>query len=280
MTVHDFPARLVAEDFCLRPMSEGDLPEVTRQLSDERVAPWLAAVAQPFGLTEAQALLEHGQHPGEHIRIIEVEGSAAGCICLGAGLWYWLDPAFQGRGLMGAALRLALAEWFSRPAPPLLATCRTDNTASLALLARLGFARCPGSRRMFFQANGRSHPCHDFLMAPEQWHLLNPPLYALGGLRLRPARQKDVPALALMLPRATPPWPAAEALPSFVERHRFRGAATGLFVIEDKLDRSIGMAHVAEGAAPALAFLSCDEASAHGETVARALAEGFPSPAR
>ncbi|MBY6122377.1 GNAT family N-acetyltransferase [Mameliella alba] len=280
MTVHDFPARLVAEEFCLRPMSEGDLPEAVRQLSDERVAPWLAAVAQPFGPTEAQALLEHSQHPGEHLRIIEIQGAAAGCICLGAGLWYWLDPAFQGRGVMSAALHLALAEWFSRPAPPLLAACRTDNAASLSLLARLGFARCPGSRRMFFQTSGRSHPCHDFLMAPEQWHLLNPPRYDLDGLSLRPARQKDVPMLALMLPGATPPWPTAEALPGFVERHRFRGAASGLFVIEDKLDRSIGMALMVAGDPPALAFLSSDEANAHADLVEQALAKGLPAPAR
>ena len=277
MTLHDFPARLAAESFCLRPLAEGDLPEVMRQLSDERVAPWLAAVAQPFGLTEAQALLDHGQHPGEHLRTIEIKGTFAGCICLGAGLWYWLDPAFQGRGLMTAALRLALSEWFARPAPPLLATCRTDNAASLSLLTRLGFARFPGSRRMFFQSSGRSEPCHDLLMAPEQWHLLNPPRHALDGLSLRPARQKDVPTLALMLPGTAAPWPSAEALPGFVEQHRFRGAPSGLFVIEDDLGRSIGMALMAEGTPPALAFLSREEAGAHADTVKQALAAGLPS---
>lgn len=258
----------------LRPLSDSDLPEIMRQLSDEDTASWLAAVPIPFGPADAAALLEHGRHPGEHLRVIEADGTVAGCICLGAGLWYWLDPAAQGRGLMTSALRLALSEWFARPAPPLTATCRTDNAPSRSLLIRLGFSQSPATRRMFFQGAGRSHPCHDFLMAPEQWHLLNPPRIAIGPVTLRPARQKDASTLARTVP--APGWPTPDALPDFIEIHRFRGGASGLFVIEDTTTRAIGMALLSGAKAPALCFLSDEDALRHAETLAAALAKGLP----
>lgn len=207
-----------------------------------------------------------------------MEGTQAGCLCLGAGLWYWLDPVFHGRGLMGMALGAALARWFARPAPPLIATCRTDNAASRALLARLGFGQSPRPRRMFFQGSGGSEPCFDYLMASEQWLLLNPPEHRFGALTLRPARQKDAPVLARMLRGRDPVWPAPEALPAFIERHRVRVASAGLFVVEDATTRGIGMALLTDEAPPALRFLAQDEADHHAAALERALAEGLPAP--
>lgn len=262
----------------LRPLGEADLPEVMRQLSDERIAPWLAAVALPFGLAEAQALLDHADQSGEHVRLIESGGALAGCICLGAGLWYWLDPAFHGRGLMRVALNLALGAYFTQPAPPLTATCRTDNAASIHLLTRLGFARHPGTRRMFFQAAGQSKRCQDYLMAAEQWHLLNPPRFTQGTLSLRPARQKDIPTLALMRIGSRGIWTNSDALPEFVERHRFRGASKGLFVIEDDDRHSIGMVLMGETSTPTLLFLTEEAADRHRATVETVLAGGLPAP--
>ena len=278
MTLHDLPACLSADELKLRPETESDLPEVVRQLSHECVAPWLAAVASPFGSDEAQELLNHAYHPGEHVRLIETGGALAGCICLGASLWYWLHPSFQGRGLMRSALNLALGAYFARPLPPLTATCRTDNTASIRLLTRLGFARHPGTRRMFFQAAGRSKLCQDFLMAPEQWHLLNPPRFSLGALSLRPARQRDVPTLALMRTGCREAWANPDALPEFVERHRYRGGNTGLFVAEDDDCRSIGMVLLGDATEPALYFLSEEEADLHRSIVESALVNGLPAP--
>ncbi|MGP6085857.1 GNAT family N-acetyltransferase [Antarctobacter jejuensis] len=257
------PQNLTVGAIHLRPLDEADLPEVVRQLSDPRIAPWLAAVPQPFDLPEARALLDHSRHPGETMRIIETEGALAGCLCLGAGLWYWLDAAFHGRGLMRTALSTALSEWFARPSPPLIATSREDNTASRGLLTRLGFAQPPRTRRMFFHGSGRSEPCFDYVMAPEQWHLLNPPKIKVADLVLRPARQKDAALLAQMTSANDPVWPMAEHLPAFLETHRVRTSARGIFVIEDDATRLIGMALLKENQPPQLKFLSDAEAERH-----------------
>lgn len=271
-----FPQHLDTGAVLLRPLCEQDLPAIVHQLSDERVAPWLAAVPQPFGPTEAAALLEHSRQPGEFLRILEVEGVQAGCICLGAGLWYWLDPAYHGRGLMRDVLTAALGAWFAQPAPPQVATCREDNAASRALLTRLGFAQASRPRRMFFHGSGHSESCLDYLMAPEQWHLLHPPEHRIGKLILRPARQKDAPTLAKMLPRAEPPWPTAAALTAFIETHRVRTPTVGLFTVMDETTRTVAMALLCPDSSPVLRYLSQDEADRHADALARTLSAGLP----
>ncbi|WP_417205150.1 GNAT family N-acetyltransferase [Antarctobacter sp.] len=267
-----FPDTLEQDELLLRPPTEADLPDIAHQLGDPRIAPWLATVAQPVDAQQARALLIHGQHPGEEVRLICRDNSVLGALCIGAALWYWLDPNHWRGGIMKRALTLAIHARFARPAPPLVATCHEDNAPSRALLCQLGFAPYPIGRRMFFQGTQRAEPCRDYLLAPEQWHLLHPPKIAAGQATLRPARQSDAATLARMLPRAgTGPWPEAETLPAFIETHRFRGAREGLLVIEDDTRRSIGMALIAHGG-PALCFLSDADERRHRAGVEAALA--------
>lgn len=269
----EFPALLKDRELSLRRLAERDLPVLAGQLNDPGVARWLAAVTQPFDPAE---LMRHAQHPGEHLRVIEQSGRVIGGLCIGAALWYWLTPDCWGQGLMQRALRCTIAARFARPAPPILATCHEDNAASRALLARLGFAPCPTDRRMFFHGTQSSEPCRDYLMAPEQWHLLHPPSLPAGCATLRPAGQKDAPTLAHMLPRAgEEPWPEADSLPEFIETHRFRGGAQGLFVIVDDCRRTCGMALI--GPELALRFLTEQDAARHGAAVSAALARGAQS---
>lgn len=277
--MNEIPELLEDDGLRLRPLIKADLPEIARHMNDDRVCGWLAAVSQPFNATE---LLRHSLHPNETLRVIELAGDVVGGLCIGASLWYWLTPDHWGRGLMRRALTLAIASHFARSAaPPLVATCHSDNTASRALLTRLGFALCPIGRRMFFHGTQRAEPCEDYLMAPEQWHLLHPPrlsLDRLGGITLRPAQQKDAPTLSHMLPHAgREPWPEAEALPAFIEAHRFRGPARGLFVIEDNTRRNIGMV-LFDQDGPHLRFLSREDETRHRATVDSALIGGvFPA---
>ncbi|MEM8957117.1 MAG: GNAT family N-acetyltransferase [Pseudomonadota bacterium] len=276
----EFPEVLEQDDLRLRPLRERDLPDVASQIGDDRVAPWLAVVVRPFDAAQASALLAHSRHPGEDLRLIELDGTVAGGLCMGHALWYWLAPAHWGRGLMQRALNLAITARFARSAPPLIATCREDNVASRALLVRLGFAPSPGSRRVFFQSTQQAEPCRDYLMAPEQWHLLHPPVFASGGTTLRPARQNDAATLARMLPPAsqTGPWPKAEDLPGFIETHRFRGPPEGLFVILDDNLRSVGMTLVRDKGTE-LRFLSIEDETRHHAEVAEALGAGLFSAA-
>lgn len=273
--MHNFPDTLNQGGLRLRPPTATDLPDLLRHLNDPRVARWLAAVPQPFDTGAAGELLAHGMHAGENLRLIELDGSVVGGLCIGASLWYWLAPAFWRRGLMQRALDLAIPTYFTQPVPPLIATCHTENVASRSLLARLGFAQCLAGRRMFFQSTQTAEPCLDYLMAPEQWHLLHPPVIPVGPVSLRPAQQKDARSLAFLLARAEKDvWPTADALPSFIENHRFRGLGRGLFVIVDENRRSIGMALVT-GFRTDLCFLSDDDEARHRTRISAALADGW-----
>lgn len=258
-----FPDILVQDDLALRLPTDADLPEITRQLSDRRIARWLAIVAQPVDPEQARALLIHGQHPGEELRLIAQENRVVGAVCIGASLWYWLDPDHWRQGIMKRALTLAIRTRFAHPAPPVVATCHEDNEASRALLTRLGFAPSPKGRRMFFHSTQAAEPCRDYLLAPEQWHLLHPPEITAGQTILRPAKQADAAALTHTLAHAGPgPWPTPDTLPAFIETHRYRGRAEGVFVIVDDNRRSIGMALLGRDG-PALCFLTDADESRH-----------------
>lgn len=268
-----FPEFLEDDHLRLRPLVPTDLPEISRQLSDDRVAPWLAAIAPPFDDRAAQELLSHSQHPGEHLRIIEQDGVIVGGICIGATLWYWLAPQVWGQGLMRRALTLLIATRFADHAPPLIATCHEENAASRGLLTRLGFSLAPTPRRMFFHPSGKAETCRDYLMAPEQWHLLHPPEFTAGLATLRPAQQKDAPALSRLLPStATPPWPAPTELEHFIELHRFRGQEKGLFIVMDDNRRIVGMALITRRGNDLL-FSPEAENARHRRSVEKAMAE-------
>lgn len=265
---------LQQDDLLLRPLTQADLPTIARDLGDARVARWLAAVRQPFDAAAADEILAHSRDPGEMMRVIEQDGAVVGGLCIGAALWYWLTPDCWGQGLMQRALRMAIGARFCLPAPPVVATCHDDNTASQQLLTRLGFAPCPDGRRMFFHATQRAAPCRDYLLTPEQWHLLNPRIMTVGHTTLRPALQKDAPALVHILPcPGAEPWPDHEMLNAFIETHRFRGPARGLFVVQDENRRSIGAALV-QSNRTSLRFLSDEDKARHCTNVNKALEDG------
>lgn len=224
----------------LRPLSRPDLPDIARQLSQPGIAKWLAAIDCRAAEQEADALLRHSQSPTEYLRVIEIDGRLAGCLCLGAGLWYWLDTEWHGQGIMQRALQAGIGAWFGAQNPPLIATCRDDNSASLALLHRLGFSASPTPRKMFFRTPEAAFSCRDHIMTPEQWLLLNPPQMTVGHLRLRPVRQQDAKIIAGW--RSWPPEQQKGAIPTdgeqivaFIEKHRVRTPAAGLFIAENDL---------------------------------------------
>ncbi|GLO69938.1 hypothetical protein MACH17_14550 [Phaeobacter inhibens] len=250
------PDILTDGDLRLRPLTAADLTVVTAHFNDIRITRWLAAVAQPFGPEAARELLAHGTYPGENLRVIEHHDRIVGGLCVGTSLWYWLAPEFWRQGLMRRALKLIITARFIGAAPPLTATAHVENTASRELLTGLGFSIFPAPRRMFFHSTQTSESCRDYVMAPEQWHLLHPLTFRAGNLSFRPARQQDTPALAQMLSTAGPgPWPETESLTGFIEEHRYRGSGQGLFVMSDDNRRNVGMALLTI-TGPQLCFLS------------------------
>lgn len=272
--MREFPAILQCETLRLRPLQETDLPEVSAQLSNERVAPWLAAISLPFDEANAHELLAHSRHDGEALRVIERDGALIGGLCIGAALWYWLVPEQWRRGLMKQALQLAIGAHFARLGPPMIATCHQDNVSSQKLLVRLGFSCLPSTRKMFFHSTRRAETCQEYLMSPEQWHLLHPPTFRAGDAVLRPARQKDARILARAVWHpGDGPWPDNGALSDFIEVHRFRGPSDGLFVIKDNNERAIGMALLQDGNIE-LCFVSADDARIYEPQVRTLWADG------
>lgn len=272
MQMHMFPETLNDADLTLRPLAQSDVPTVTDQLNDGRIAQWLATVAPAKGAEAAGDLLDHSRHPGEAVRVILKEGQLVGGLCLGAALWYWLSPELWGQSVMRRALTLAIGARFASSAPPLVATCHADNVPSRALLARLGFAPSPTERRMFFHSSQRSEPCRDYLMAPEQWHLLHPPTITTDRVTICPAQQKHIPTLVRMLPNGKDQvWPDPGGLSQFVETHRFRGMGQGLFVILDVHHRMVGMA-LAQPRDLYFRFLTGEDDRAHRHSAQTALA--------
>lgn len=266
--MHPFPDRLEAGDTLLRRMAEADLPTVGRHLSDPAIARWMAGARHPFTAEDATEILTLARDPAQRIRVLDSGGAMIGCLGLSPDVWFWLDPEWQGRGVMARAMRAACDAHFTVPAHPLVATCRDDNPASQRLLAGLGFARKPERRRMFFAVEGCSVGCHDHVMTSGQWMVLHPPRLSAGDASLRPANLKDANRLAPMLPRRdqgdTRVWPLPADLPAFIESNRCRSRGAGLFVIEDSLGRLIGMALLSGPDRPAeMLFSSVEDDRRH-----------------
>lgn len=269
--MHPFPEQIEAGAALLRPLERADLGDLVAQLGAPETARWMAAIRLPFGPAEAEEILALGQDPARRVRAITCAGRLVGGLGLVPDVWFWLAPEARGRGLMRAALGAAIAAQFARAAPPLLATCRADNAASRAVLAELGFSRRPVGRRMFFASEGGGRPCLEYVLTPEQWLVLHPPALRWGDLALRPAVQKDAPALMQMLPAAGDPaaglWPRPEALGAFIETHRCRVPGCGLFVAQDAVRGAVGMVLLeAPGQIRASRFLRAEEAARLGAT--------------
>lgn len=271
--MNDFPGTIDADDLLLRPIEDGDIPMIVRHLGDPETARWMAAVKHPFGQVEAEEILAIGKDPDRRLRVLAKEGSMVGCLCLVPDVWFWLDAASRGQGLMARAMQAAITAHFATMSPPLLATCREDNHPSQGLLSALGFSRRPTGRRMFFQSEGRACPCHDYVMTSEQWLQLHPPVRQIGPVTLRPATQKDAPTLVMMLPRGDRLgiWPGPEALGRFIEQHRCRIPGQGLFVVEDGNRRVMGMVLLRDPTDSAFRFLTPEDAARYAQDLETAL---------
>ncbi|MFV0303323.1 MAG: GNAT family N-acetyltransferase [Paracoccus sp. (in: a-proteobacteria)] len=250
------PERIELDDLLLRPLVQDDRQPLIDQLGDLRVAEWLAAIRHPFGAQDADEIYAMAADPLRNLRALSRNGRMVGCLSLGHGIWFWLAPEVWGQGLMTRALGAALPLYFGAKNPPLIATCRRDNAASIALLAGLGFAARQGNERRHFHAAGQGFACSTYVMTPEQWHFLHPLRIEQEGLVLRPARQSDLPLLQHILIESdrtgTAPFSdqVPDSLSAFIEDYRHRGPQQALFVIEDDIGRGLAVALLGSDAEP------------------------------
>ncbi len=136
----------------LRPLVEADAPFVLRLLTD---AGWLRWIGDRgvHSLDDARAYVRNGPQAmdrdhGVGLRLVEVNGAAAGLCGLlvrdghdGMDLGFAFLPEFRGRGLATQAGQIVLDDARDRLGlAHVSAFVSPGNAASVAVLARLGFA--------------------------------------------------------------------------------------------------------------------------------------------
>lgn len=132
----------------LRPLSLGDAPALARIGGDARVAPMIHWATVPWPQPEAHRFVAHflwrGALPFRLAICLKPEGRLIGTIGASAApeVFYFLDPAHWGRGLMGEALAAFLPPVFARfGLDAIAAEVYDDNPASARVLTRAGFVR-------------------------------------------------------------------------------------------------------------------------------------------
>ena len=141
----------------LRPLEDGDLDTIYRQVTDPESIRMAAFTSE--NQTDRAAFLDRMSRvradPGVLHRVIDVDGEIAGTIASfriddQREVTYWVDRARWGRGIASEALRLLLAETAERP---LYARAASDNVGSLRVLEKAGFRRV-GANRDFAPGRG------------------------------------------------------------------------------------------------------------------------------
>lgn len=145
----------------LRPPGLEDADAIADSLSRFSVARMLPSLPFPYDRQDALEWLlprASGVQPGWAFAITRT-GLFAGMVTVEpiGGRWtlgYWLAPQFWGRRYAGEAAREVVKAFFAhRQEEALFASVLSDNPASFALLARLGF-EIIGCREVFCQARG------------------------------------------------------------------------------------------------------------------------------
>ena len=146
----------------LRPYARGDAPEIARLLNNEEMAHFLMVIPHPFADSDALALvkaawrrLTAGRGFDLLIAVRELGGKPVGSVGLGlhdggarAELGFWVGREYWGRGYATeAARRMAEFAVETLGAARLTGTVAADNKASLAVMARLGFAETGRSEK-------------------------------------------------------------------------------------------------------------------------------------
>jgi RimJ/RimL family protein N-acetyltransferase len=141
----------------LREVRDSDLPVFWAQMSDER-AQHMAAVTRGYHYDRA-AFAAHWDKvrsdPAVIVRTVLADGEVAGHAAVFGPpgereVTYWVDRACWGRGVATATLAALLGLERARP---LHAHAAADNTGSIRVLQKCGFA-ISGHGRIFAQARG------------------------------------------------------------------------------------------------------------------------------
>ena len=138
--------------FTLRPYREGDELQLRQAINDPRVVRQIVNVPNPYSMRDARSWVqrnlcsERSRKPDMINWAIVVDGKIVGGLGLHriesprAEIGYWLAPAYWGRGIMTAAVRLVVRFGFEkRKLRRIYALVFPVNKASQRVLEKNGF---------------------------------------------------------------------------------------------------------------------------------------------
>jgi RimJ/RimL family protein N-acetyltransferase len=161
-------------DISLCCIDEEDLLEIARLANDADIAAMTNNLPHPYTPEHARTWYDYVQsHDSEHVFKICGDGSLMGVIGLvhetehdRAELGYWLGKAYWNRGVMSAAVPMALAYAFGvLCVRRVYARCYAANAASRRILERNGFIS-EGCQRQHHECMGVVHDlmCYGLLV--------------------------------------------------------------------------------------------------------------------
>jgi 8-oxo-dGTP diphosphatase len=169
---------LRTEQLALRPLAAPDAPEFHRLINDWDICRTLPEAPFPYpaalaGDWIAAAAADQAAGRAHQFAVVLAEtGALIGCAGLRlsrdgrtADLGYWLGRAFWGRGFAGQAAAALVGWGFAELAvQKITATVAADNQASVAVLARAGFAPAGRGTQAFQCRPGERRPVLHFAL--------------------------------------------------------------------------------------------------------------------
>ena len=247
-------AELQTARLMLRPPRGDDAAWIATEIATAEVHAMLTAPPKPYRLADAIGWLASAKSAPGHYVIVTDE--PIGVVTLesatrGPELGYWLRKSAWGQGYMTEAARAVVAEHFLDGAPDLLSGHLTGNTASAAVLGKLGF-RSAGTASHFSGFYGHEVEVQRMVLTPQAFRSALPSEASSARLTFRPLQAIDRDALHEIASHHAVtrqlgphwPWPADPAFAlTRACPYRGRGFSWGLF----RGGRLIGNVGVTEG---------------------------------
>jgi RimJ/RimL family protein N-acetyltransferase len=169
---------ITTERLVLRPLRPSDAGPITMHSSDERVARMTPSIPHPYPPGAAEAYIEgtrNGRRSEESWAIDATPSGGEELIGVigykpeARELGYWVGPPSWGVGYATEAVRALVAHLFrTRSLDRIDATVFSDNAASMAVLAKAGFAEI-GNSTGYSVARGGTAPNREFRLERTDW---------------------------------------------------------------------------------------------------------------
>ncbi|WP_458790469.1 GNAT family N-acetyltransferase [Yoonia sp. MH D7] len=132
------PPVLTTRRLTLRPITLDDADAIANAMRNWDVVQWLTAPPFPYARTDAVHFINEIA-PKSTNWAIDAGDGLIGAISVQPDLGYWLDAEFHGQHVMSEAAEAVVHWYFSQTDLPLMSGHFCGNSASRAILLKLGF---------------------------------------------------------------------------------------------------------------------------------------------